>query len=56
MAAIEKNIAVVGWAQTPMIRRTDLSESQLLVRVDHRRAERPRTHPGGHRFHLSGLL
>ena len=33
MAAIEKNIAVIGWAQTPMIRRTDLSESQLLVRV-----------------------
>jgi acetyl-CoA acetyltransferase len=26
-------IAVVGWAQTPMIRRTDLSETQLLLRV-----------------------
>ena len=33
MAAIEKSIAVVGWAQTPMTRRTDLSESQLLTRV-----------------------
>jgi acetyl-CoA acetyltransferase len=29
----EGDIAVVGWAQTPMVRRTDLSESQLLVRV-----------------------
>ena len=27
------DIAVVGWAQTPMIRRTDLSETQLLLRV-----------------------
>jgi acetyl-CoA acetyltransferase len=26
-------IAVVGWAQTPMTRRTDLSETQLLLRV-----------------------
>src|SRR5271156_1173267 len=33
MPAIEKNVAVVGWAQTPMTRRTDLAESQLLVRV-----------------------
>ena len=56
MAAIEKNIAVVGWAQTPMIRRTDLSESQLLVRVITDALERPRTDPGGHRFHLPRLL
>lgn len=27
------DIAVVGWAQTPMLRRTDLSETQLLLRV-----------------------
>ena len=27
------NIAVVGWAQSPMIRRTELSETQLLLRV-----------------------
>ena len=27
------DIAVVGWAQTPMIRHTELSETQLLVRV-----------------------
>jgi acetyl-CoA acetyltransferase len=27
------SIAVVGWAQTPMVRRTDLSETQLLLRV-----------------------
>ena len=27
------DIAVVGWAQTPMVRRTDLSETQLLLRV-----------------------
>ena len=27
------DIAVVGWAQSPMIRRTDLSETQLLLRV-----------------------
>lgn len=25
------DVAVVGWAQTPMVRRTDLSETQLLV-------------------------
>jgi acetyl-CoA acetyltransferase len=28
-----RDIAVVGWAQTPMTRRTDLSETQLLLRV-----------------------
>jgi acetyl-CoA acetyltransferase len=27
------DIAVVGWAQTPMVRRTDLSETALLLRV-----------------------
>ena len=27
------DIAVVGWAQTPMIRRTDLSETTMLLRV-----------------------
>ena len=27
------DIAVVGWAQTPMVRHTDLSETQLLLRV-----------------------
>ena len=27
------DIAVVGWAQSPMIRRTELSETQLLLRV-----------------------
>src|ERR1700723_867267 len=27
------DIAVVGWAQTPMVRHTELSETQLLVRV-----------------------
>jgi acetyl-CoA acetyltransferase len=27
------DIAVVGWAQSPMVRRTDLSETQLLLRV-----------------------
>jgi Acetyl-CoA acetyltransferase len=27
------DIAVVGWAQTPMLRRTDLSETQMLLRV-----------------------
>ncbi len=27
------DIAVVGWAQTPMIRRTELSETQMLLRV-----------------------
>jgi acetyl-CoA acetyltransferase len=27
------DIAVVGWAQTPMTRRTDLSETQLLLRA-----------------------
>jgi acetyl-CoA acetyltransferase len=26
-------VAVVGWAQSPMVRRTDLSETQLLLRV-----------------------
>ena len=33
MASTSTDIAVVGWAQTPMIRRTDLSETQLLLRV-----------------------
>lgn len=28
-----RDIAVVGWAQTPMTRRTELSETQLLLRV-----------------------
>src|SRR6478736_944444 len=27
------NVAVVGWAQTPMVRRTGLSETQLLLHV-----------------------
>ena len=27
------DMAVVGWAQTPMVRHTELSETQLLVRV-----------------------
>src|SRR6476660_5674894 len=27
------SVAVVGWAQSPMVRRTDLSETQLLLRV-----------------------
>ena len=27
------DIAVVGWAQSPMVRRTDLSETQMLLRV-----------------------
>lgn len=31
--ATSNDIAVVGWAQTPMVRQTDLSETQLLVRV-----------------------
>lgn len=29
--AFNVDVAVVGWAQTPMVRRTDLSETQLLV-------------------------
>ncbi len=32
-AGTRTDIAVVGWAQTPMVRRTDLSETQLLLRV-----------------------
>jgi len=28
-----KDIAVVGWAQTPMVRQTDLTEAQMLLRV-----------------------
>src|SRR5512139_88408 len=31
--ALSDDIAVVGWAQTPMVRNTDLSEVQLLLRV-----------------------
>ncbi len=31
--ATSNDIAVVGWAQTPMVRNTDLSETQLLLRV-----------------------
>jgi len=31
--ATSNDIAVVGWAQTPMLRRTDLSETQLLMRA-----------------------
>ena len=31
--ATSTDIAVVGWAQTPMVRHTELSETQLLVRV-----------------------
>jgi acetyl-CoA acetyltransferase len=30
---ISTDIAVVGWAQTPMVRHTELSETQMLVRV-----------------------
>src|SRR4051812_21032164 len=33
MAGPSTDIAVVGWAQTPMTRRTELSETQLLLRV-----------------------
>src|SRR3954451_18264567 len=33
MTGPSTDIAVVGWAQTPMIRRTELSETQLLLRV-----------------------
>ena len=32
-SATRTDIAVVGWAQSPMVRRTDLSETQLLLRV-----------------------
>ncbi len=32
-AGTRTDIAVVGWAQSPMVRRTDLSETQLLLRV-----------------------
>ena len=28
-----KDIAIVGWAQTPMVRRTELTETQMLMRV-----------------------
>ena len=28
-----RDVAVVGWAQTPMVRRTELSETQLLLNV-----------------------
>jgi acetyl-CoA acetyltransferase len=31
--ATSTDIAVVGWAQTPMVRHTELSETQMLVRV-----------------------
>jgi acetyl-CoA acetyltransferase len=31
--ATTRDIAVVGWAQSPMLRRTELSETQLLLRV-----------------------
>src|SRR6186997_3012474 len=31
--ATSKDIAVVGWAQTPMVRHTDRTESQLLLSV-----------------------
>ena len=31
--ATSTDIAVVGWAQTPMVRNTDLSEAQMLLRV-----------------------
>src|SRR3954451_9516608 len=33
MTGPSTDIAVVGWAQTPMIRRTELSETQLLLDV-----------------------
>jgi acetyl-CoA acetyltransferase len=33
MAATSKDIAVVGWAQTEMVRHTDKSETQLLLEV-----------------------
>jgi acetyl-CoA acetyltransferase len=32
-ASPSADIAVVGWAQSPMVRHTDLTESQLLLRV-----------------------
>jgi acetyl-CoA acetyltransferase len=32
-ASLTTDIAVVGWAQTPMVRHTELTESQLLLRV-----------------------
>ena len=38
--ATSTDIAVVGWAQTPMVRHTDQSETQLLLRRHHRRARR----------------
>ena len=31
--ATSTDIAVVGWAQTPMVRNTDLGEAQMLLRV-----------------------
>jgi acetyl-CoA acetyltransferase len=31
--SVSKDIAVVGWAQTPMVRHTDRTESQLLLSV-----------------------
>ncbi len=33
MTGPSTDIAVVGWAQTPMLRRTDLSETQMLLHV-----------------------
>lgn len=31
--ATSNDIAIVGWAQSPMVRRTDLTETQLVLRV-----------------------
>jgi acetyl-CoA acetyltransferase len=31
--ATSRDIAVIGWAQTPMVRQTDLTETQMLMRV-----------------------
>ncbi len=30
---VSKDIAIVGWAQTPMVRRTDQTETQMLMQV-----------------------
>ena len=50
------DIAVIGWAQTPMVRHTDQSETQLLVDVITDALDTARADPGRHRLHLPGQL
>ena len=56
MSTPSTDIAVIGWAQTPMVRHTDKSETQLLMDAITGAVTPLGLDPGRHRLHVPRQL